>query len=121
MYLAKTNRTGYAVYNLDQDPHDEARLALLGDLRQAIERGELVLYYQPALALRDGRLAGLEALVRWQHPRYGLVPPDRFIPLAEQSDLIHSLSRWVLNAALGQIDAWRQAGLETTVSVNLSV
>jgi len=121
MYLAKTQRTGYAVYNPDQDPHDETRMALLGELPEAIERDELVLHYQPEVGLQDGRLVDVEALIRWQHPHYGLVQPDRFIPLAEQSGLIHPLSHWVLNAVLSQYDAWRRAGLKTTIGMNLSV
>ena len=81
-------------------------LALRSELRQAIERDELLLYYQPKHSCRDGSLRGVEALVRWQHPRRGLVMPDEFIPLAEQTGLISSLSRWVLEAAVGQCQVW---------------
>ena len=96
------------------------RLALLGELRRAIERDELLLHYQPKLDLRDGTLVGVEALVRWQHPQRGFLPPSEFIPLAEQTGLIHPLSLWVLEAALRQQQAWRALGMDIPVAVNLS-
>ena len=93
---------------------------MLGELRHAIERDELLLHYQPKLDLRDGTLVGVEALVRWQHPQRGFLPPGEFIPLAEQSGLIHPLSLWVLEAALRQQQAWRGMGMDIPVAVNLS-
>ena len=92
----------------------------LGELRAAIDNDELLLHYQPKLDLRDGSLVGVEALVRWQHPERGLLPPIEFIPLAEQSGLIYPLSRWVLGTALHQHQAWRQVGIDVPIAVNLS-
>ena len=121
MYVAKRNNQGYAVYDRAQDQHSPDRLALAGELWQAIERGQMVLHYQPKLDLADGHVCGVEALVRWQHPQYGLVPPDQFIPLAEQTGLIDPLSTWVLDAALRQSQIWRRQGLDLTMAVNLSM
>ena len=121
MYVAKRNNQGYAVYDRAQDQHSPDRLALAGELWQAIERGQLVLHYQPKLDLADGRVRGVEALVRWQHPLHGLVPPDQFIPLAEQTGLIDALSTWVLGAALRQSQIWRRHGLDLSMAVNLSM
>ncbi len=95
-------------------------LQLLNDLKYAIEQRQLLLHYQPKLTLADGRIGEVEALVRWQHPERGLVPPDRFIPLAEQTGLINALTRWVLDEAGRQARQWREQGLELTVAVNIS-
>ena len=121
MYVAKRSGDGYAVYTAELDQHSPQRLALLGELRQAIERDDLVLHYQPKVALDTGRLVGVEALVRWRRADGVLVAPDQFIPLAEQTGLIRPLTRRVLDQALRQTWAWRQAGLELTVAVNLSM
>jgi predicted signal transduction protein with EAL and GGDEF domain len=121
MYAAKDARSGYAIYAPDTDLHSRERLGLLADLRQAIERGELVVHYQPQVDVRSGALTAVEALVRWPHPTRGLLPPDEFIPLAEQTRLIQPLSRWILAAAVRQCAAWRATGLDVPVSVNLSV
>src|SRR5205823_2305998 len=80
----------------------------------------LTLHYQPKVECRTGAIAGVEALVRWQHPQQGLIPPDRFIPLAEQTGLIRPLTRWVLNSAVRQTRAWHDEGLMLSVAVNLS-
>ena len=121
MYVAKRSGGGYAAYTADQDGHSSARLALFGELRGAIDRNELVLHYQPKVGCADGSLAGVEALVRWEHPQRGLVPPDDFISLAEQTGLIKPLTLWVLNAALVQLREWRLTGLQVPVAVNLSM
>jgi EAL domain-containing protein (putative c-di-GMP-specific phosphodiesterase class I) len=121
MYVAKRAGGGWAAYHPDHDQRSSERLALRSELRQAIERDELMLYYQPKRACHDGSLAGVEALVRWQHPRRGLVMPDDFIPLAEQTGLISSLSQWVLVAAVRQCRAWHELGLDIPVAVNLSM
>src|SRR5207248_8551277 len=120
MYLAKRAASGYALYSPDQDQYSPSRLALLGELRQAIEQDQLLLCYQPKVDLATGRLDGVEALLRWQHPQHGLLPPDEFIPLAEHTGLIAPLSHWVLTAALRQCRSWRDAGLAVRVAVNLS-
>jgi diguanylate cyclase (GGDEF)-like protein len=104
----------------DSDVTSFDRLALAAELRRGIEAGELVLHYQPKLALDGTRSDGVEALVRWQHPHLGLVSPEGFIPLAEQSNLIKPLTLWVLDEALRQCAAWRQGGFDLRVAVNLS-
>ena len=111
MYAAKQTRGSYAIYSADQDRQSAERLALVGTLRQALESGQLVLYYQPKVECGSRRLVGVEALVRWQHPELGLVGPDRFIGLAEETGLIAPLTRWVLGAALRQARVWLDAGL----------
>jgi diguanylate cyclase (GGDEF)-like protein/PAS domain S-box-containing protein len=120
MYVAKRAGAGMAVYAPDQDQHSPDRLTMIGDLRRAIEENELVLHYQPKIDLRTGALNSVEALVRWPHPLRGLIAPDQFISVAEQSGLIDGLSRLVLRAALRQIRAWRRSGVDIRVAVNLS-
>jgi len=121
MYAAKRGRLDHAVYDPAQDQHSAARLALVEELRAAIERGALALHYQPQVDLTSGRVCGVEALVRWPHPERGLIPPDAFIPLAEQTGLIAPLTEWVLAEAVRQARAWQRAGLLLAVSVNLSM
>jgi diguanylate cyclase (GGDEF)-like protein/PAS domain S-box-containing protein len=103
--------------------HSEAvrRLELHRDLRRAVDNGEFVLYYQPAIELASGQLTGFEALLRWQHPTQGLIPPDEFVPLAEETGLIVPLGRWILAEACLQANKWRdQFGSTLTMSVNIS-
>jgi diguanylate cyclase (GGDEF)-like protein len=121
MYVAKETHVRTAVYDAEQDTNDAARLALAGELRRAIEGGELVVYYQPKADLANGRIVGSEALVRWQHPDRGLVPPNEFIPVAERTGLIKPLSGYVLATALAQCAAWNADGHELHVSVNLTI
>jgi diguanylate cyclase (GGDEF)-like protein len=120
MYLAKQTHVSFLVYDPAVDQHSPKRLALLGGLRGALDRGELVLHYQPKADLGSGRIHSVEALVRWQHPEHGLLGPGEFIPLAERTGLIHPLTRWVLDAALDQAARWRHAGLGLSVAVNVS-
>src|ERR1051326_3399573 len=120
MYLAKGSHAGYAVYSPEQDQNRADRLGLVAELRTAIDAGQLTLHYQPKLDCESGDLAGVEALVRWRHPQRGLVPPDEFIPLAEQTGLIDPLTRWVLDNALQQCSAWRDVGLCVPMAINLS-
>jgi diguanylate cyclase (GGDEF)-like protein len=103
MYVAKEQRLGVVRYDPVQDNYDPANLSLIAELRHAIEAGDLVLYYQPKTRLRDGRVKAVEALVRWNHPTHGLLYPGRFLPLAEQTDLIFDLTRWVLDTALNDV------------------
>jgi diguanylate cyclase (GGDEF)-like protein len=120
MYVAKRAKAGYSVY----DPaHDERRrefLTLLGELRRAVEAGELLLQYQPKMTLADNRIGAVEALVRWRHPSRGMVPPSEFIPFAEQTGYISAITRWVVSHAIMQCGEWHRAGMDIRVSVNIS-
>ena len=120
MYVAKRTKRGYAVYAPQHDEHTAAHLALIGELRQAIGRDELVLHYQPTVALDSVRTVGVEALVRWQHPKQGLLSPDQFIPAAEETEVVQPLVRWVLNRGLRQLRSWTDSGLDVGLAVNLS-
>jgi diguanylate cyclase (GGDEF)-like protein len=121
MYVAKEAHVRTAVYDAEEDTNDAARLALAGELRRAIEGGELVVFFQPQADLASGRIVGAEALVRWQHPERGFIPPNEFVPIAERTGLIKPLTRFVLSAAVRQCEAWRAAGHDIGVSVNLTV
>ena len=121
MYAAKDAGEGYAFYDPATDGYTRERLLLVGQLRRAIERGELILHYQPKADLRTGEVASVEALVRWQHPARGLIPPDEFIPVAQETGLIKPLTRYVLAQALAQCRAWDVDGLELAVAVNVSM
>ena len=121
MYVAKRGNVGHAVYTADQDQHSPMRLAMVSELRRAIDQNELSLYFQPKVSLAAGSVTCAEALVRWQHPRHGLLGPDLFVPIAEQTGLIRPLARWVLDAALRQCSRWRHQGLDLAVAVNLSM
>jgi diguanylate cyclase (GGDEF)-like protein len=121
MYHAKSHFIGVALYNGDIDPHSQQRLELMGALGRAIQAQQLVLYFQPKINLQDDQIYAFEALVRWQHPELGLIPPSEFIPLAEMSSLIYPLTRWVLENSIRQCQAWRRLGYSLGVAVNLSV
>jgi predicted signal transduction protein with EAL and GGDEF domain len=119
IYAAKQTHAGFVIYDASVDQHSPRRLALLGGLRHALERDELVLHYQPKADLRSGRVLGVEALVRWQHPEHGLLAPGELIPLAERTGLIHPMTRWVLDAAApGRRVAARR--YEPSIAVNVS-
>jgi EAL domain-containing protein (putative c-di-GMP-specific phosphodiesterase class I) len=120
MYSAKRSRTGYAVYSSSQDPYTAERLTLLSELSGAFRRGEMVLHYQPRVSLAQKRLRGFEALVRWNHPRLGRLPPAQFIPLAELSDVIRPLTLWILEQGLRQQREWADAGHPTRLAINFS-
>jgi diguanylate cyclase (GGDEF)-like protein/PAS domain S-box-containing protein len=120
MYQAKQTGAGFSVYVSEHDRHSPHRLALMGELRHAVEREELVLHYQPKVDLKTRRTVGVEALVRWQHPEHGLIPPDQFITVAEHTGVIKPLTLWVLGEAARQGSAWHRAGMEISVAVNLS-
>jgi len=121
MYIAKRNGSGHALYTAEQDQHSPMRLALVGELRRAIDQNELSLYFQPKVSLKHSTVLCAEALVRWQHPRHGMLGPDQFVPVAEQTGLIRPLARSVLEAAVRQCNRWRQEGLDLAVAVNLSM
>jgi diguanylate cyclase len=120
MYVAKTRNVGVFVYSSEVDGYSPERLALLGDLRRALEMHEIVLHYQPKVSVASGEVVGVEALARWQHPTRGLLFPDAFIPAAEHTGLIGPFTRYVLDAALAQARRWADEGLRLPVSVNLS-
>ncbi|HZW23823.1 putative bifunctional diguanylate cyclase/phosphodiesterase [Noviherbaspirillum sp.] len=122
MYQAKgKGKNAFEQFHPELDHRVQKRLSLETKLRKALDRGELLLYYQPQVNLRDGRLVGLEALLRWQHPELGMISPVEFIPVAEDSGLIVPIGRWVLRTACKQAAAWRESGLGAIpVSVNLS-
>jgi diguanylate cyclase (GGDEF)-like protein/PAS domain S-box-containing protein len=119
MYVAKRTRSGYAVYAPEQDKHSPGRLSLMGELRDALQGDALVLHYQPQVSLPSGTVTGVEALIRWQHPRHGLMPPDEFLSIAEETGLIVGVSEWALNAALEQSRSWGDE-IDLPISVNLS-
>jgi diguanylate cyclase (GGDEF)-like protein len=120
MYLAKQRRSGVERYLPDLDRNSPARLALFGDLRRGLDRGELELYYQPKINLADQRAAGVEALVRWLHPARGMLMPDDFIPIVQQSYLMREVTAFVIETALAQAAAWQQSGLDVQMSINVS-
>jgi diguanylate cyclase (GGDEF)-like protein/PAS domain S-box-containing protein len=120
MHEARQSGTGIAVFVADPEDQTAHRLKLLSDLRDGIPRGELVLHYQPKIDLATRRTVGVEALVRWRHPRDGLLMPAQFIPEAEQSTLIEPLTSWVLDEALHQQRRWMDAGLDLTMAINIS-
>ncbi len=120
MYVAKRSGVGYALYASDQQRVSRRDLSLKSELRQAIQSDQLMLYYQPQIDQRMGHVVGLEALLRWQHTQRGFLPPDQFIPLAEEAGLIGNLTHWVLNRALQEAAALAAAGYPLRMAVNLS-
>ena len=108
------------VYDHASDDHSPERLALAGELRHAIEAGELLLSYQPKLDLRTGAITGVEALVRWRHPQRGVLMPDQFIELAERTGLVRPLTHWTLEEAADQQMRWSAQGVDLTIAVNIS-
>ncbi|HLZ28266.1 MAG TPA: EAL domain-containing protein [Chloroflexota bacterium] len=121
MYVAKRNQSEFCIYAPEHDQHSPDRLAFAADLRVALEQDQLELFYQPKADMKTGRITSVEALVRWRHPQRGLVMPDDFIPLAEQSGQVRALSRWVLNAGLRQARDWQRRGRTLAVAINLSM
>ena len=121
MYVAKQTGSSRQIYIEEIDNHNPDRLGLGGDLRNAIERNELVLHYQPLIGLKDDKLRNVEALVRWVHPSRGVLPPAEFIAVAERGGLIGPLTMAVLNSALRQCHEWDKKNLKINVAVNLSV
>jgi len=123
MYLVKQQgKNSFRFYAPQMNVHLTERLSLEASLRRAIERGELLLLYQPKVGMRDGQVSGVEALVRWQHPTQGMVSPTEFVPVAEDAGLILAIGEWVLRTACRQVLAWREQGLPLMrVAVNLSL
>ncbi|MBI3774400.1 MAG: EAL domain-containing protein [Gammaproteobacteria bacterium] len=121
MYQAKHNHQGFAFYDSKQDHHSLSQLTMVSDLRKAMEKNQLLMHYQPKIDIRTGALCGAEALIRWQHPERGFMPPDNFIPVAEQSGFIVPLTGWVLNESIKECALWQQRGINIPVAVNMSV
>ena len=120
MYLAKESSSGYAIYSLERDSYSPERLALMAELHRAVEKRQLFLAYQPKVDLKTGTITGVEALARWQHPRLGLIPPDRFVTLAERTGFIKTITVWGGKTALTQLQTWMDKGIKAPISVNLS-
>jgi EAL domain-containing protein (putative c-di-GMP-specific phosphodiesterase class I) len=120
MYEAKRQRSGVELYAPSANSHTRDNLALLGELRAAIDSGQLVIHYQPKFALATGKLTGVEALVRWQHPNRGLLLPSALLPLVEHTGLMRPLTWQVLSSAVEQAARWAKQGLRIPVAVNLS-
>jgi diguanylate cyclase (GGDEF)-like protein len=120
MYVAKESRTGVEVYDPARDRNSPSRLTMLGELRRAVDNGELELYFQPKIGLADGGLSGMEALLRWRHPERGLLTPGEFLPLAEQTYLMRAITQYVIDNAIAQLAEWSKSGLRVQVSVNVS-
>ncbi len=120
MYQSKEAHSGVGIYSPERDVYSPDRLKLLGELRRAIEQGELVLYYQPKVSLQTSEVLGFEALVRWQHPEQGLLAPERFVPFAEHTGLVKPLTRYVMREAVRSCAKWHEIGLDLDVAVNLS-
>jgi diguanylate cyclase (GGDEF)-like protein/PAS domain S-box-containing protein len=120
MYVAKRGNSGWELYDHSQDIHQPHRLSLISELRRAIDERELVLHYQPKLELHSGQVASVEALVRWHHPTRGLLGPNEFIDVAQETSLIKPLTLYVIDEALRQCRAWVTEGLTLAVAVNVS-
>jgi diguanylate cyclase (GGDEF)-like protein len=121
MYVAKGAHLPWELYDEERDENDADRLALMADLHRAIAEDELVLHYQPKADLLSGRVRSVEALVRWQHPERGLIPPDEFIPLAQHTGIIRPLTLYVIDTALSQCREWENEGISVAVAVNLAM
>jgi diguanylate cyclase (GGDEF)-like protein len=120
MYEAKGRGTPFEVYAKSEEQVTPAQIGLLGEFRRALDESELVVHYQPAADLRSGELRGVEALVRWRHPRHGLLLPSEFVPMVEQTSLIRPLTMEVLDQSLRQSRKWLEQGLDLRIAVNLS-
>lgn len=121
MYIAKRGQSAYAIYNPQDDEYSIGRLALIGDLRDALENNSLKLHYQPIVDLRDGNYISAEALLRWEHDKFGAIPPDQIVLLAEQTGMIDDITYWVLNEASRQCSQWRQQQQQIRISINISM
>ncbi len=120
MYMAKRSDINYVIYKPENDEHNIKQLSLLSDLRQAIDLKQLHLVYQPIYTTLTNNIIGYEALIRWQHPQYGLIMPDNFIQLAEQTGLIKKITLWVIDTALKNFSSWPIKHDETYISINVT-
>lgn len=117
---AKKEKQNYQIYDADKDFNTIERLNLIHDLRHAIASNQLRLFYQPKLNLAQNKITHIEALVRWQHPNQGIIPPDNFIPIAEQTGEINALTNWVVTEAIKQYMRWQQLGIDIAIAINVS-
>jgi diguanylate cyclase (GGDEF)-like protein len=120
LYAAKQERGRYMVHNPAVTEHSVASPALMGELRRGIDRGELRTFFQPKVSVRTGRMIGVEALIRWEHPVHGLLAPGRFLPAAENTPLIVPMTQQVIDDSLAAVAYWRSHGLDVSVSINLT-
>ena len=120
MYNAKNNDGVTSRYDLQNDMNNKRRLSMMVELGAGISENQLILHFQPRIHLKTGQVTGCEALVRWHHPKLGLVPPNEFLPLAEMTELIHPLSEWVLNNSVSQIKRSLANGCPVPVAMNIS-
>jgi len=120
LYMARNIKEGYALYDPSFDKHSPHRLTLMSELRNAFRKNELILYYQAKVSVQTSTIYGAEALVRWNHPTHGFIPPDEFIPMAERTRSIQQLSAWVIRQAFVDCAKWHQEGINLTISINLS-
>ncbi|HEV3102823.1 MAG TPA: PAS domain S-box protein [Candidatus Dormibacteraeota bacterium] len=120
MYVAKRSGGGCSLYAPEQEAQSLRRSGLAGELRRSIPQGEMMLHYQPQILLATGAVYSVEALVRWNHPREGLMAPDRFISMTEETGVIHPLTAWALDSALNQLRSWLAAGIDISIALNVS-
>ncbi len=120
MYCAKEDMSGVVFYHPDKDAHSPKRLSLMSELGKAIRNNHLALHFQPKISLDDQRIVGVEVLARWTHPTMGFISPAEFVPIAEMTDLINDMTRWILDESLRQVSEWRQRKLNISVAVNIS-
>jgi len=120
IFEAKKSAQHYALYNAQLDPYKPERLSMMGELRSGLDRGEFRLYYQPKIDIATEKITAAEALIRWIHPVRGFMPPDSFIPLAEQTGNIQKLTSWALDTAISQVAVWKKQGIDIKVAINLS-
>jgi len=120
MYSCKEQHYRFAYYNSALNKHSVMRLSLMSELRGALQENQLQLFYQPKLSLHDNQVHAVECLIRWIHPQHGFIPPDEFIPLAEQTGTIRHVTHWALNTACAQLKTWQQAGTTLSAAVNIS-
>ena len=120
IFEAKRAGVSYAAYDPELDPHKPERLSMMGELRHGLDEGQFRLYYQPKIDIAHGTITAVEALIRWMHPKRGFLPPDSFIPLAEQTGNIRKLTAWMLGTAIRQARAWADKGIAVKIAANLS-